>query len=318
MTLEERGSIVARLFESLRARDAEVGVAKKTASSNKKKTVEPKARVAKPKAAKAAKPRPAAAKPEKKKSPAKRVAAAKAAPAPAAPRPAATPRAAESKRASARPSPRVARGEDKKADREAQRARARSLRRFRQMLLQKYDDLVRAYNSSRGDTRRVTTDGTEDYIDYAVSSYDRDFSLSLSEMERTQMRLIEDALRRIERGEYGDCQQCGEPIPEKRLEVEPWARHCVRCQALEEQGLLAQRPYDADYDEGGSGEEEFADIEPAEEEEEEEEEEDEEEEEEAEDDEAFVGPPAPETPEETELPDDEEDEEEDDDDDERD
>ena len=295
-------------------------MAKKTANtsnmSNKKKSGESKARLAKPKAAKAAKPRPAAPKPAKKKSPAKRASAAKATPAAAAPRAAATPRAVEPKRSSVRPGPRAARGEDKKPDREAQRARARSLRRFRQMLLAKYDDLVRAYNSSRGDTRRVTSDGTEDYIDYAVSSYDRDFSLSLSEMERSQMRMIEDALRRIERGEYGDCQQCGEPIPEKRLEVEPWARHCVRCQALEEQGLLAQRPYDADYEDGEGGGEEFVELEAAEEEEEEEEDEEEEEEE----DEAFEGGgTAPEPAEEAELPDDEEeDEDEEEDDDERD
>jgi DnaK suppressor protein len=291
-------------------------MAKKTVSTSntsKKKTGEPKARRAAPKAAKAPKPRPAAPKPAKKKSPAKRASAAKATPAAAA-RAAATPHAVEPKRP-VRPGPRATRGEDKKADREAQRARARSLRRFRQMLLEKYDDLVRAYNSSRGDTRRVTSDGTEDYIDYAVSSYDRDFSLSLSEMERTQMRMIEDALRRIERGEYGDCQQCGEPIPEKRLEVEPWARHCVRCQALEEQGLLAKRPYDADYEDGeGGGEEEYVEVEAAEEEEEEEDEEEEEE------DEALEGGGgAAEPADDAELPDDEEeDEDEEEDDDERD
>ena len=87
-------------------------------------------------------------------------------------------------------------------------------------------------------------DGTEDYIDYAVSSYDRDFTLSLSEMERKQLVLAEEALRRIARGEFGTCLNCGQEIPEKRLEVEPWARYCIRCQELDEQGLLVDRLFD--------------------------------------------------------------------------
>ena len=241
-------------------------------STSKKKAEGPKGRASKAGARRPSpKPRVAAAKPAtKKKAVAKKPPEPKRARA-AAPRPSAgaAARAAEPKRAPRRAAETRPAGPDK-LDREARRARARTVRRFRQILLNKYHGLVRAYNSAKGDTRRVTTDGTEDYIDYAVSSYDRDFSLSLSEMERTQIRMIEDALRRIDRGEYGDCLQCGEPIPEKRLEVEPWARHCVRCQALEEQGLLQARPYDADYEEGEEGgEEEFVEVEAEEEEEEE-------------------------------------------------
>jgi DnaK suppressor protein len=129
------------------------------------------------------------------------------------------------------------------------RGRDKKSRKFRQILLERHRSLVQAYASSKDQTRDIATDGTEDYIDYAVSSYDRDFSLSLNEMERRRIRLVEEALKRIDRGEYGNCMQCGQEIPEKRLEVEPWARHCVRCQELEEQGLLQQRAFETDYDE---------------------------------------------------------------------
>ena len=37
---------------------------------------------------------------------------------------------------------------------------------------------------------------------------------------------------------YGKCVHCGEALPEKRLDAVPWARHCVRCQDLQERGLL--------------------------------------------------------------------------------
>jgi len=141
--------------------------------------------------------------------------------------------------------------EAQKAARSARAAKSRKTKRFRKMLIERYDDLLRAYNSSKGNTRTAASDGTEDYIDYAVSSYDRDFSLSLTEMERGQIRLVEEALKRIDRRQFGPCLQCGQEIPEKRLEVEPWARHCIRCQELEEQGLLEASDFDRDDEEDG-------------------------------------------------------------------
>ena len=107
--------------------------------------------------------------------------------------------------------------------------------------------VLQAFSSAKGQTD-ISSDGTEDYIDYAVSSYTREFSLSLSEMERKQLRLIEEALKRIDRGEFGRCMNCGTPIPEPRLDVEPWARYCIKCQELDELGLLEERDGDFDDD----------------------------------------------------------------------
>jgi len=70
------------------------------------------------------------------------------------------------------------------------------------------------------------------------NSYDKDFLLSLSSLERKELHLIEEAMARIIDGSYGTCQECGEAISPKRLEAVPWARHCLKCQELEEQGLL--------------------------------------------------------------------------------
>ena len=122
-------------------------------------------------------------------------------------------------------------------------ARRKELDHFRALLLQKQRELMQAYAVTKGDSRSHLDNGTEDYIDYAVNSYAKEFLLSLTELDRKQLLLVEDALRRIDRGEFGRCQQCGEEINRKRLEVAPWARHCVRCQELEEQGLLPQYPF---------------------------------------------------------------------------
>jgi len=139
--------------------------------------------------------------------------------------------------------------------------RTRELGVLREQLHDAHRDLMQAYVSAKGDTRERQGDGTEDYIDYAVSSYDREFMLSLTETQQRQLLLIEDALRRIDRGEYGRCMQCDKEVPSKRLEVQPWAQYCVGCQELADQGLLEPRTLEDLDDEDLDDEEEMEEIE---------------------------------------------------------
>ncbi len=121
------------------------------------------------------------------------------------------------------------------------------LRKFREQLVAKRQELLQAYLREKGDSRTRIEDGTEDYIDYAVNSYDREFLLSLTEMEQKHLLLVEEALKRLDRKvEFGLCAQCHQEIAGKRLEVQPWARYCLRCQELDEQGLLSAEDQDAD------------------------------------------------------------------------
>ena len=134
-----------------------------------------------------------------------------------------------------------------KKDRTARRAAERKfLRESRQRLELRQAALIAAYHSSKGNTKASTTGGTEDYIDYAVSSYARDFSLSLTELERHQLLLVEEALRRIQRKEYGRCLNCHVEIPRRRLEVEAWARYCIPCQELDDLGVLDDPGFESD------------------------------------------------------------------------
>lgn len=179
--------------------------------------------------------KPAAAKPVTKKAATKRAAASsKKAPKRAAAAPA-------KKTAKATTTTKTTKVKKKISPAKARAAARRMAEPFRKLLVKRHRELMRSYQTTKGDTRASTADGTEDYIDYAVSSYTREFSLSLTEMERHQLQMVEEALKRIERGEFGRCMQCGQEIPPKRLEVEPWARHCIRCQELEERGLLEER-----------------------------------------------------------------------------
>lgn len=54
--------------------------------------------------------------------------------------------------------------------------------------------------------------------------------LQLNQSLYSQLRQVEDALKRLELGEYGRCLGCGMAIPPKRLQAIPWARFCVACQ----------------------------------------------------------------------------------------
>jgi DnaK suppressor protein len=66
--------------------------------------------------------------------------------------------------------------------------------------------------------------------DQAQVSHDEYISLSLNSLDFQQLGLVEEALDRIKVGDYGSCQACGDPIPDKRLKAVPWARYCLACQ----------------------------------------------------------------------------------------
>lgn len=139
---------------------------------------------------------------------------------------------------------------EEKRERARQRAAERRfLKESKSRLIARRAALVEAYHSAKGNTKASTAGGTEDYIDYAVSSYERDFSLSLTELERKQLLLVEEALGRIRRGEYGRCLNCGVAIPQRRLEVEAWARYCISCQELDDQGLLEDPVFETESEE---------------------------------------------------------------------
>lgn len=70
--------------------------------------------------------------------------------------------------------------------------------------------------------------------DQGTETFEREKDLSLRLSAQEDLRQIEAALRRIERGSYGICEHCGHPIGQARLEALPWAVLCIACQEQEE------------------------------------------------------------------------------------
>ena len=69
-----------------------------------------------------------------------------------------------------------------------------------------------------------------DEIDLATGEISRELDAKISMRQHRQVKEIQDALDRLKHGEYGICEDCGDPIPEQRLRLFPAARLCVRCQ----------------------------------------------------------------------------------------
>jgi len=66
--------------------------------------------------------------------------------------------------------------------------------------------------------------------DQAQITHDEFVALRLNRLDYVQLRMIEEALDRLDSRDFGYCQACEQPIPAKRLNAIPWARYCVACQ----------------------------------------------------------------------------------------
>jgi RNA polymerase-binding protein DksA len=70
--------------------------------------------------------------------------------------------------------------------------------------------------------------------DAGTDTFDRDFALSLVSSEQEALSEVESAIKRIKDGTYGICIDCGQPIPDKRLEALPASARCIECQSKSE------------------------------------------------------------------------------------
>ena len=68
-----------------------------------------------------------------------------------------------------------------------------------------------------------------DMADQAAGNNEVHIQLRLKQTDAKILQAIEEALARMEKGTYGICRDCGEPIAYARLEAIPWTRVCIAC-----------------------------------------------------------------------------------------
>ncbi len=113
--------------------------------------------------------------------------------------------------------------------------KAKEAKEIKAQLMAERELLIEKLN---GNDLSVDDSETPDPVDLAVRNYSKNVMLAVSENESRQLALIDEAILRVDDKEYGDCQNCGNPVNPKRLKAIPWARYCLACQELVEQGLL--------------------------------------------------------------------------------
>jgi len=110
----------------------------------------------------------------------------------------------------------------------------RDLERFRKMLLESRKQLLENARKALSGDIHLDPDDFPDEIDAASSEAGLAFIGRLREREKGLLNKINQALEKIERGVYGECESCGEEIGAKRLEARPVAELCIDCKAEQE------------------------------------------------------------------------------------
>ncbi len=104
----------------------------------------------------------------------------------------------------------------------------RQLKTYERLLNKKIDSLIGKADSAVGgmSTERETF---PDPTDQAAMEAERNFMLRVRDRERKLILKARSALARIESGNYGYCDRCGEQISDRRLKARPEATMCIEC-----------------------------------------------------------------------------------------
>ncbi len=105
---------------------------------------------------------------------------------------------------------------------------------FRNVLVEKRDRLISEAKRTLDSEMIIDPDDRMDEVDQASSEYMQAFSFRLRGRERFLMDKIEHALRKIDEGIYGACEECEDPISLKRLHARPEAQLCIQCKEAQE------------------------------------------------------------------------------------
>ena len=105
--------------------------------------------------------------------------------------------------------------------------------RFKKLLIQRRDELLADASNSVAEWTEPKEE-MPDLTDQASRESDTDLTLRMRERESRLLAKIEEALARLEMGEFGICEECGEEIAEKRLQARPVTTLCIKCKQEQE------------------------------------------------------------------------------------
>ncbi|WP_442511014.1 TraR/DksA family transcriptional regulator [Novipirellula sp. SH528] len=109
-----------------------------------------------------------------------------------------------------------------------------ALLKLRENLIRRRDALSRALAGDLSLLQELHQQKTGDVLDAAADTMQDELNSQLLEVESRELSAIEEAIVRMEQGQYGDCVDCGKPIPLTRLRAIPYATDCIGCRRKSE------------------------------------------------------------------------------------
>jgi len=105
----------------------------------------------------------------------------------------------------------------------------KTLDKFKRLLQEQRNKLTGSYEKLKSASSEEFGGDVPDINDEASRTANRRILLEIGNRNFEILNQVDEALERISSGTYGICEECEEPIPEKRLELLPYALHCVEC-----------------------------------------------------------------------------------------
>lgn len=106
---------------------------------------------------------------------------------------------------------------------------------YRELLLNKRAELTRVWGT-HGDSSQHEIARHADVRDQSAHAVEQAVQVRLRQADSRLLKAIDAALFRIERGTFGVCEVCTQPIPSPRLHAVPWARLCRDCKEQQDTG----------------------------------------------------------------------------------
>jgi RNA polymerase-binding transcription factor len=100
---------------------------------------------------------------------------------------------------------------------------------YKEALLRKRGEILSAGGGIKPLQANETNSRQGDLADQASGNNEVHIQLKLKQTDAKILQAIEEALWRMEKGTYGVCRDCGEPIAPARLNAIPWTRVCITC-----------------------------------------------------------------------------------------
>ena len=93
-------------------------------------------------------------------------------------------------------------------------------------------NLLRQMEQPQHKRDEIAVENAPDSIDRVQRATERELTIRQIESDFNRLQNIRLALQRIDDGSYGTCLRCDGAISIKRLNILPWAAHCVKCQDI--------------------------------------------------------------------------------------